>query len=501
MLRWLLAVAAGASITLALAPFNWWPLALAAPATLYLLLQTANNKQAALLGWLFGFGLFASGASWVYVSIHDYGAAAPWLAGLLTLAFVSGLALFYSLLAWCWSRFLRPPPGLLASACFAALWLLFEVFRGWFLTGFPWLYLGYSQLQGPLAGLAPIGGVWLISAVLVFSGCNLALIISSPRARKRWPGYIALTFACWLAGSLLQPYNWTAPLGKPLEVAAIQGNIEQSTKWDAEQITHQLQTYQRMSLASAPADLLIWPENAIPLSQNMASDFLQELGRFARQRNSTLLSGIPLLEQDAQGRAKYYNGIISLGQDTANYKKQKLVPFGEYVPLQQSLRGLIEFFDLPMSDFYPGPAQQTPLSAGQVQIAPYICYEVVYPEFARQLAAQSDLLLTISNDAWFGNSIGPQQHLQMAQMRALEHGRWLIRATNNGVSALIDQRGQIREQIPQFTAAVLSGQVQPMQGQTPYTRFGIWPWLLAALILPAVVVFNAKRCKSGRKSS
>lgn len=496
-MRWLVACAAGASITLALAPFNWWPLALLAPATLYLLLQTANSKQAVLLGWLFGFGLFASGVSWVYVSIHEYGSAAPWLAGLLTLIFVSALAWFYALLAWCWVKLLRPAPGLLASACFAALWLLIEVLRGWLLTGFPWLYLGYSQLEGPLAALAPIGGVWLLSAVLVFSACNLALIISSPTARKHWPKYALATFPLWLAAAVLQLHNWTEPVGQPLSVSAIQGNIEQSTKWDPEQVIHQLQTYQRLSLASNATDLLIWPENAIPLSQTQAQDFLQDLQQFAKRRGSSLITGIPLMESDANGR-KYYNGIISLGQQRSSYKKQKLVPFGEYVPLQQQLRGLIEFFNLPMSDFYPGPSGQPPLEVGSHQIAPYICYEVVYPEFARKLAAQSQVLLTISNDAWFGNSIGPLQHLQMAQMRALENGRWMIRATNNGVSAIIDPRGQINQQVPRFTATTLYGQVQPMQGLTPYMRVGIWPWLLLAGL--TVLICAIKQQKSRKKA-
>lgn len=483
-MRWLLALASGAAITLALAPFDLWPLAVLAPGILYLLLRNTSTRQALMLGGLFGFGLFASGVSWVYVSIHDYGNAPPWLAAFLTLIFVSTLALFYSLLAWLWVRFLRQPrPGLLDSANFAALWLLLEIVRGWIFTGFPWLYLGYSQLQGPLAGLAPLGGVWLISAVLVFSGCALVTLATNRAARRQWPAFLLTLAPLWLAGGLLQLHSWTTATGKPLSVTAVQGNIEQSTKWNPDQVINQLHTYQRLSLASAPSDLLIWPENAIPVTQHMAAELLDDLQAFARHRNSTLITGIPLQESATEGYSMYYNGILGLGSNSSSYKKQKLVPFGEYVPLQQSLRGLIEFFDLPMSDFYPGPARQAPIQAGDYQIAPYICYEVVYPEFARQLAAQSQLLLTISNDAWFGDSIGPLQHLQMAQMRALESGRWMIRATNNGVTAFIDQRGHIRQQLPRFSEGVLTGQVQPMHGTTPYTSFGILPWALLAAIL------------------
>ena len=492
-MRWLLALAGGAVITLSLAPFNFWPAALLGPGLLYLLLRDTAPRQAAGLGWLFGLGLFASGTSWVYVSIHDYGHAAPWLAGLLTFAFACALALFYSLLGWCWASWIRQrQPGLLDAGGFAALWLAQEYLRSWLLTGFPWLYLGYSQLDGPLAGLAPIGGVWLPGLVVVFSACVLAQLFSLRQARRRWPLYLAAILPLWLAGGLLQLHSWTSTKGTPLSFAAVQGNIDQSIKWDAGQVANQLRTYQRLSMTSAPTDLLIWPENAIPVSQYMAEDFLHDMDRFAKSRHSTLLSGIPLL-QYTDDRPKYYNAIISVGLHSGSYQKQKLVPFGEYVPLQQSLRGLIEFFDLPMSDFYRGPAGQPPLTVGDQRIAPYICYEVVYPEFARQLATHSDLLLTISNDAWFGNSIGPLQHLQMAQMRALESGRWMIRATNNGVTALIDQHGKVRQRLPRFAEGVLSGQIQPMQGQTPYLRLGIWPWLLLAAALLALSIWHRQR--------
>jgi apolipoprotein N-acyltransferase len=184
---------------------------------------------------------------------------------------------------------------------------------------------------------------------------------------------------------------------------------------------------------------------------------------------------VPIRQANERGEKRYYNGITVVGDGQGTYLKQQLVPFGEYVPLQDVLRGLIAFFDLPMSDFARGPADQSPLLAKGYRIAPYICYEVVYPEFAASLAAQSDLLLTVSNDTWFGTSIGPLQHLQMAQMRALEAGRWMIRATNNGVTVLIDPFGRIETAIPQFEKASLYGQVEPMQGLTPYLKWRSWP--------------------------
>jgi len=265
----------------------------------------------------------------------------------------------------------------------------------------------------------------------------------------------------------------------------VQGNVEQNLKWEPEQLSAQLMLYRDLTLQRGEAaDLVVWPETAIPILREYAEDYLAGLDSYARTRHMALITGVPLRQHNERGEPRYYNGITVAGEGTGTYLKQKLVPFGEYVPLQEVLRGLIAFFDLPMSDFATGPAGQPPLEARGWRIAPYICYEVVYPEFAAGLAAHSELLLTISNDAWFGSSIGPLQHLQMAQMRALEAGRWMIRTTNNGVTALIDPFGRVTRRLPQFQRAVLRGEVTPMQGLTPYLQWRAWPLaLLAALLL------------------
>ena len=472
----LLACAAGALTTLALAPFDLWPLAVLSIALFYLGLRELRPGQAALRGWSYGFGLFAAGTSWVYVSIHDYGAASPALAGLLTLGFVAGLGLFFALAAALWARWIRRNEAPLADAlAFAALWVTQEVFRGWFLTGFPWLYAGYSQLQGPLSGLVPIGGVWLASFLIALSA---ALIVNLERLRPHKPRYLCallLLLAPWLAGLALQGQSWTRPAGDSLKVALVQGNVEQNLKWDPAQLNAQLALYRDLSFSAERVDLLVWPETAIPVLKDLAQGYIGVMDRFARDRNSALITGVPVRQSNERGELRYYNAITSFGEGQGTYLKQKLVPFGEYVPLQEVLRGLIAFFDLPMSDFARGPAGQPLLQAQGYRVAPYICYEVVYPEFAASLAADSQILLTISNDAWFGRSIGPLQHLQMAQMRALESGRWMIRATNNGVTALIDPFGRVTEELPQFERGVLRGEIVPMQGLTPYLRWRGWP--------------------------
>jgi len=480
----LLAVVGGALTTLSLAPFDIWPLALLSIAMLYLSLRTLAPGPAARRGWCYGFGLFGSGVSWVYVSIHDFGAASPPLAGALTLAFVAGLALFFALLGWLWSRLLRHDQAPLTNPLtFAALWLALDALRGWVLTGFPWLYAGYSQLDGPLAGLAPIGGIWLLTFALVLSA---ALLVELPRLYARKPafaGALVLLATPWLAALSLDGHAWTAAKGEPLSIAAVQGNVAQSLKWDPKKLEMQLLLYRDMSFASRPTDLIVWPETAVPILKEQAAGYLAMMHGFAQDRDSALITGVPVRQRNAEGQQRYYNGLTTAGDAQGTYLKQKLVPFGEYVPLQDMLRGLIALFDLPMSDFARGEPGQALLTAKGYQIAPFICYEVVYPEFAASLAADSDILLTVSNDAWFGRSIGPLQHLQMAQMRALEAGRWMIRATNNGVTVLIDPYGRITEQVPAFEQTVLYGEVTPMQGLTPYLQWRSWPLVLACLAL------------------
>ena len=480
-----LAMLMGALTPLALAPYDIWPLAVLSIAALYFGLRELTPKQAACRGWAYGFGMFAAGTSWVYVSIHDYGAASPLLAGLLTLGFVAGLGLLLALLGALWARWIRRNEAPLADGlAFAAVWVAVEMFRGWVLTGFPWLYAGYSQLSGPLAGLAPIGGVWLISFVLALSAALIVNLNKLRPHRTRYLTAIALLVMPWAASLALMDHPWTATKSEPLTVAAIQGNIEQSLKWDPAQLNAQLALYRDLSFSSKRADILVWPETAIPVLRDRADGYINLMQRFARDRNSALITGVPVRETDDTGRPRYYNAITSLGEGQGTYFKQKLVPFGEYVPLQDLLRGVIAFFDLPMSDFAPGHSGQPLLMAKDYKIAPFICYEVVYPDFAASMAADSDLLLTVSNDAWFGTSIGPLQHLQMAQMRALEAGRWMIRATNNGVTVLIDPFGRVTQAVPQFTQAVLYGEVYAMDGLTPYLRWRSWPLLaLMAIIL------------------
>jgi apolipoprotein N-acyltransferase len=479
--RWqvlVLAPLAGALLTLSLAPFDIWPAAILGCAVYAYLLAGCTPRQALGRGWLFGIGLFGSGSSWVYVSIHVYGNASPLLAGALTLLFCAGLALLHALQAWVYARFVRILPGGMLIG-FASLWVLFEWLRSWLLTGFPWLYLGYAHIDTWLAGWAPILGVYALSFAVAFSASCLFLAWRS-RQTAALVSYGVLLAAMWGGGLLLKPIEWVVPASpEPLNVALYQPNIPLERKWDRSAYPQILAQYEQAIRPMFSRDVIVWPESAIPRLYSAARDFLDPIARRASVTDTTLITGI--VTRDGDGRV--YNSIVSLGLGSGQYDKQRLVPFGEYVPLEDWLRGLIDFFDLPMSNFSRGASGQAPLQAGNHRVAPLICYEIVYPELVARSARRSEMLVTISNDTWFGASIGPLQHLQMARMRALENGRYLLRGTNNGVSAIIDHRGTIIDATPQFEEATLTGQAQVMLGHTPFTSFGSTPLLTALFIL------------------
>lgn len=475
----------GVAVTLSFAPFGVWPLSLVAVTLLNIALEKCSPRRALALGWFYGAGLFGSGVSWVYISIHKYGFTSAPLALVLTATFCLLLALIPALAAMIYCRWVRA--GLAGRILgFAALWLLSEWLLVWLLTGFPWLYLGYGYIDTALAGWAPVGGIFLVSLIVYFSGACLAQAIY----RKRWSLLLA-PLALWILGYSLQQQSWTQPTGDSLRIAAVQANITQDQKWLPQNYRPTLERYDRMTQPLlGKHDLIIWPEAAIPNYYHVAKPFLDSMAAMAEAEGSALLTGIPYRSPEG-----VYNAVVVLAGGSGLYAKQKLVPFGEYVPLEHWLRGLIRFFNLPMSNFSKGPPDQAPLLIKGQRIAPFICYEVVYPDFLIRQMNDAHLLLTVSNDAWFGRSIGPKQHFQMARMRALETGRPLIRATGTGITAVIDERGRVVERIPAFSAGVLSADVGGFEGRTPFMRFGSLPVLLlcAGLLLVALSIRPKRR--------
>jgi apolipoprotein N-acyltransferase len=489
----LLALACGALLPLSLAPFGIWPLGIAALAGWFALLRRPG-ANGAWLGWLFGVGKYGVGASWIYVSIHVYGNASPPLAGLLVAVFVVSLALVTLANGWLFRRLGsgRPWPD---AVVFAALFRGFEWLLTGALTGFPWLYAGYAHLATPLGAFAPVGGVLSVGFAVALIAGALVLAVDALRVRA-WSAATlagAVALVPWVLGWALGAVSWVRP-GETREVALVQGNVEQSVKWQPASRLPILRTYEGLSRTHWGVDVMIWPEAALTLMAHEASEVLERFDARGEAAGTALVLGLPAAERLPDGEIVFHNTARALGTGSGVYLKRRLVPFGEYVPLERLLRGAIAVFDLPMSHAAPGPWREPLLDlGGQQRGVMAICYEVVYPDLVRTQAAAADVLLTISNDSWFGASIGPLQHLQMARMRALENGRWLLRGTNNGVTAVIDAGGRVTARLPQFEAGVLRTDYRAMHGTTPFTRFGHLPLLGLILLALAWALWTGRR--------
>ena len=472
-LRQLLALVAGALGPLALAPYNFWLLGLVSLAGLAYTMIGQNGKRCLALALIFGLSLYGVGASWVFISIHQFGNTSIPLSLVLTSGFVGGLALCFALPFYAFGRWFNHGLwGLLVA--FPTFWVLDEWMRSWFLTGFPWLYYGYGHLHTPLAGWAPVVGVFGVSLIVAFSACFLLAIALRLTTKTATLRGLLLCSAFWLAGQGMRFIEWTELDVKPITLGMAQANIPQDKKWDPLFLNETFRIFNSLSDPLWQYDWVIWPEAAIPLFYHEARADLDSLSKHAQKTDTTFITGILY---DNRQNMEYYNSLVAVGMGSGMTYKTRLVPFGEYIPLEKWLRGTIEFFDMPTSIIHTGPKYTQGLNAKGVIIAPSICYEVVYPDLVASRAAEANVLLTVSNDAWFGRSIGPNQHFQMAQMRALETGRYMVRATNNGISGIIDNKGNVLVQGGRFTREAIHGQVHAARGYTPFIFWGSWPVL------------------------
>jgi apolipoprotein N-acyltransferase len=490
--NYLLALTAGGLLPLSFAPFHYYPLAVISVALLFLTWRSVTAKQAAWLGFVFGLGFFGVGVSWVYVAIHDFGQASILLAGLMTAVFVSFLALFLAALGWLVKKL---APNDLSSSDFILLlpvaWLLFELFKGWFLTGFPWLELGVGQINGPLSGYTPVVGALGVSLLTALSA-GLSIVAWRNKSLMAACALIVV----WGGGQALKSVKWTEAIGEPIKVTIIQGNVSQEIKWDPDQFFKTLALYDARTAENWDSDLIIWPENSVPMFYHQVKEyFLDPLSKRAAENDTEILLGLPVLNQQTN---QYFNSMTLLGKQADFYSKGHLVPFGEYIPFAW-LRGLIAFFDLPMSSFSEGVGPSHIMHVDDIPVGLSICYEDVFSTDIRKSLPEARLLINASNNAWYGKSFAPQQHLQISQNRSLEMGRSTLRSTTNGISALIDYKGQLVETTPQFEEAVLTVNAQPRVGSTPYVKFGQWPMYLVSLLMLVVwayyqrVAFNNKR--------
>lgn len=478
----LLALAAGALLPLAFAPFSLWPLAPLSLLVLFGLWLEATPRQARNLGFAYGLGQFGVGAGWVYNSVHLFGEAIAPLAFVITLGFVSIMALYPALAGWMGKRAARRAGTVAAVLALPAAWLLAEWLRGWFLSGFPWLNLGASQTDSWLGGWLPVVGEYGTGALLALSVAGLLLAL---RRHWLWLGVPALV---WGGGVALQTVGWTAPAGKPLSVAVVQGNIPQEQKYLDEAYWSTLDMYRRLSRQHWGTDLIVWPETAVPdFRHNVDEVFLQPLAEEALAHGSRLLVGV--FDYDAANN-RYYNGMLALPEEGGIYHKRHLVPFGEYLPLRFLLQPFKAFIEVPMADLSAGAAQQPPVQLGDMPVGVSICYEAAFAREVRKALPQAALLVNTSNDAWFGDSLAPHQHLQIVRVRAMESGRDLVRATSTGISAVVQADGELLTRSGQFRREVIATAVQPRSGATPYVMLGDLPLLGLALLVLGVVAWR-----------
>jgi len=477
----------GLLLPLAFAPFGWYPLAVPLLAIFIFLCEGQRPAEAAWRGFWFGFAAFAAGTYWLYTSIHVFGGAPVIVAGVLMLGLFCLMAAYTALAGAAAAALSSLAPVLRWCVLWPALFTVFAWLRGFLFTGFPWLTLGYGQIDGPLAAWAPLAGVHGVSFVTVLlAGVLLTLIRGDSVARMIAIGLIVVVF---VVTATLQTVQWTSPIGDDVRVSMVQGSISQDRKWLPEQLRPTLELYRRLTFEQ-DADLVIWPEAAVPALAGRVQGFLDAVAAEARARDLQIYLGILTLDSERQ---QYRNSLIGLGRHTDQYHKRHLVPFGEFFPVPDFARRWMRSAGLPNQDTLAGSADQAPLRLGDVLLAPTICYEDAYGAEQLGYLPAANILISVSNDAWFGDTIAAHQHLQIARMRALETGRYMLRTTNTGITAIISPLGEIVAHLPQFESRVLSDVVQPYAGSTPYVRFGNWPVLLICLVLIAGSVYLSRR--------
>jgi len=471
---------------LGFAPFGWSLLAPLFVLPLLFVCLTVSPKDSAAHAFWFGLGMFLTGTYWIYISVHVFGNADLWIALFLMVGLSLIMAALVSIAGWLISRLSHGEPALMLFIAPAA-WVFIEWLRGWILTGFPWLALGYAQIDSPLAGWAPVFGVYGVSFMLMVS---LTAIISALMATGRLRLIsLAAVLLPWLIGGMLSTVDWTEPAGKPMRVSIVQAGVSQDKKWDRSQLQPIMEYYRSATLSVPDSDIVLWPEVAIPAVSDRVERYLALVESEARQNDQSVVFGIleRSFERSVEGRI--HNSVFVFGgAERQAYRKRHLVPFGEYFPVPDSVRQWMKMQNLPHSDLTPGDdIQPLPVAVNGARLAVAICYEDAYG--AEQLYAFPDasLLINVSNDAWFGDSIAPHQHLEIARMRALEVGRYAVRSTNTGISAFIDARGELLQTGKQFEVELMTADVEPRKGMTAYAATG--NWTIIGLCLGLISIF------------
>ena len=467
-----------------------------APAVLFALIRGLPPRRAAWTGAAFGAGLFTFGTYWLYTCLHVIGAVPIWMTIILQAALIGLMSIYYAALCYLANRFWLKPGATRAWLVLPVLWVLLEWLRGWALSGFPWLSLGYALIDSPLKGWAPLFGVYGVTwaAVTMAAALNVLLLPAVPNSRRLAAllGIVALLFL----SVLVERRDWTHVSGPAIPIAAVQGAVPQNQKWQMNSLDDTVTRYSSLTAQAWGARLIVWPEAALPVLANSIQDYLHALQQLGHAHGADFAIGLV----DYQPATKQFrNGLLVLSESGGGwYYKRHLVPFGEYFPVPGFVRSWLRLMNLPYDDITPGDDHQPGLSAAGQKLGLTICYEDAFGSQQLKPLRDAALLINVTNNAWYGDSTAPHQHLQISRMRALEAGRYLVRAANDGITAAIGPHGEILARLPQFQQAVLRADVRPMSGLTPYARVGNYPVIVGTGLLLAVAVWRRRQGDAAR---
>lgn len=484
----LICLAAGAITTLAFAPYDQVWLVFVTFSILLYCWHNVSAKKAWWLGWLFGVGLQCGGIGWIYYSMHVHGGGSVLFSSLVILLLAAYLSLYTGFAGYVINRYCQSSPALKLIVLYPASFVLFEWLQGFVLTGFAWMQPGYTQIDLPLSGYAPIFGNHAVGFFVLMTSGVLVYVVDKNIPKTLSVMKVAVgIFALWTIGLVLKQIEWTQPDGEEIKVSLVQANIAQKQKWKRTNRIPTLNLYRELTLKHLDSDLVLWPETAVPDYQHRVENYIKSLRDVTHGTQTDLLLGV-FIKNFETGR--YFNSVISLSGD--EYRKRHLVPLGEYVPL----RFLIEYFnrwmDIPMSDIASGEKNQGLMKVAGYPVSISICFEDAFARDIRRDLPEARFLINLSNDAWFEDSREPHQHHAIARMRALESGRYMLRATNTGITSIIGPHGEEVAVAPQFETTVLSSKVRPMQGVTPYIFWGDWMMLSICIFVIGLSMRNGR---------
>lgn len=485
---------AGIMAALGFAPFHLPGFAILSLALLFAQLShKTSSRHSFLIGFIYGMGFFSLGVTWIYVSIYEYGHLNPIVSAAITALFVAYLSCFPAFMTFVYIKLKKNRSPLFCCFLFAALWCLNETLRATCLGGFPWLLIGFGQIDAPLQYLLPIVGLYGVGFLTCFAAACLTLSVQQKhKVRYIW---LFLFVSILVAPSFLKNIQWTNVNETPISIGVIQENISMRDKWDETLFWKLLSTYKkRMNQFIGKVDVIVLPESAIPLPAHYVSDVMNTLDTRAKKQNSAILFGIPQPTSDEE--TEYYNTISSMGTAQGSYIKQQLVPFGEYIP--DVFVRLMNWLSVPISNLKAHTDSQELILVNNHPIATLICYELAYPGLLKHQLPAAEWIVSISDDGWFGHSLAMYQHLQMAQVLSILTGRYQVVANNDGLSSLIDQHGNIIGSLPPFTASTLTGKIYSASGSTPWVYFGETPAIvlcLSILLFATIIRYTRSRHK------